>query len=295
MALSNNIIEIQEFTLTPGLTDIIYSTSGPLPNALIGIYCDKYGVYPADVRKENNSIHITYEAQSETIHVAMIMIKGDITINNTLVSTSETEALSAAQGKALKDLIDALTAPDIDELGGVDITEPAAGDVLVFDSVSETWKNTPMLTKISDLDDVTISSITNGQVLAWNSTSGKFENVNQSGGSSAQLIKKSWTATSSTASYTQLTESVSLDPGKYIINIRSPYSTSASSSAFCITLDDVVQYNTIETVPVSYGTYNIILEIASSCTMKYVTVSSTSLSWDNAYLDRGGVNILKLT
>ena len=33
-----------------------------------------------------------------------------VTINNTLTSTSTTEALAAAQGKALKDLIDALTA-----------------------------------------------------------------------------------------------------------------------------------------------------------------------------------------
>ena len=33
-----------------------------------------------------------------------------MTINNTLTSTSTTEALAAAQGKALKDLIDALTA-----------------------------------------------------------------------------------------------------------------------------------------------------------------------------------------
>lgn len=32
-----------------------------------------------------------------------------VTINNTLTSTSTTEALAAAQGKALKDLIDALT------------------------------------------------------------------------------------------------------------------------------------------------------------------------------------------
>lgn len=33
-----------------------------------------------------------------------------VTINNTLTSTSTTEALAAAQGKVLKDLIDALTA-----------------------------------------------------------------------------------------------------------------------------------------------------------------------------------------
>lgn len=32
-----------------------------------------------------------------------------VTINNTLTSTSTTEALAAAQGKALKDLIDVLT------------------------------------------------------------------------------------------------------------------------------------------------------------------------------------------
>lgn len=40
---------------------------------------------------------------------AKIAADTKVTINNTLTSTSTTEALAAAQGKALKDLIDALT------------------------------------------------------------------------------------------------------------------------------------------------------------------------------------------
>ena len=105
MAVTNNIIHIEEFTLAAGNTEIVYSVSGTLPNALIGIYCDHYGVYPIDCKRENNSIHITYEPQSTTMHVALFFLMDDMIIENNLLSDSETHALSASQGKILKDLI----------------------------------------------------------------------------------------------------------------------------------------------------------------------------------------------
>ena len=183
MALINNIIQIEEFELTPGLTDIIYSTSGPLPNALIGIYCDKYGVYPADMKKEGNSIHVTYEAQSETIHVALIFIMGGLSIVNHLTSTSETDALSAAQGKALKDLIDAMASPALSDLTDVDLDSLTADDILIYDGVSEKWINTsfPSIpSNIDDLQDVSITSPSDGQVLLYDD--GEWVNGSVSGG-----------------------------------------------------------------------------------------------------------------
>lgn len=179
MALVNNIIEIQEFTLTAGLTDIIYSTSDPLPNALIGIYCDTYGVYPADVKKENNSIHITYEPQSTDINVALLFIENGISVQNNLSSTSETDALSAAQGKALKDLIDTLGLAD---LADIDITSLTDGQILVYDSVSEKWVNTTLdiHSSLSDLDDTDIDTPINGQILQYDGS--KWINASIAGG-----------------------------------------------------------------------------------------------------------------
>ena len=135
MALINNIIQIEEFTLVAGNTDIVYSESGTMPNSLIGLYCDTYGVYPQEVKKEGNSIHITYEAQAVDIHVALIFFKGEFNVVNNLTSTSETDALSAAQGKALKDLIDAMGVPALDELSDVNISEVSADNILIYDSV----------------------------------------------------------------------------------------------------------------------------------------------------------------
>lgn len=183
MALINNIIQIEEFTLAPGLTDIVYSSSGPIPNALIGIYCDKYGVYPADMKKEGNSIHVTYEAQSETINVALIFIMGGLSIVNHLTSTSETDALSAAQGKALKDLIDAMGSPALSDLTDVNLDSLTTDDILIYDGVSEKWINTPLPnipSEIDDLQDVSITTPVNGQILKYND--GEWINSNESGG-----------------------------------------------------------------------------------------------------------------
>lgn len=174
-----SIIQIEEFTLSAGLTDIVYSTSDPLPNALIAIYCDKYGVYPSDVRKENNSIHIVYEAQAETIHVALLFLKGELSVINNLISTSETDALSAAQGKALKDLIDGL---NIDDLNDVDIDTLSDGQVLVYDGDNSKWINVSLdiHTSLSDLDDTQITTPLSGQILQYDGS--KWINASIAGG-----------------------------------------------------------------------------------------------------------------
>ena len=65
------------------------------------------------------------------------------------------------------------------------ISNPSNGQVLKYDSTSGKWINgsiTPGSTTLSGLTDTSISSPTNGQVLKYNSTSGKWENANESGG-----------------------------------------------------------------------------------------------------------------
>ena len=65
------------------------------------------------------------------------------------------------------------------------ISNPTNGQVLKYDSTSGKWINgtiTPGSTTLAALTDTNISNPTNGQVLKYNSTSGKWENANESGG-----------------------------------------------------------------------------------------------------------------
>ncbi len=59
---------------------------------------------------------------------------------------------------------------------------------MIYDSVTSKWKNQNIpsggASDLDDLDDVVISSASNGQVLKYNSTSQKWENANESGGAS---------------------------------------------------------------------------------------------------------------
>ena len=188
MAVSTNLIQIEEFEMAAGLTDIYYTTTGGLDNSLIGIYNDHYGVYPVNVEITgsgvNQGLHITYEAQTFAMNVAVLFIKGDLNINNTLTSNSETEALSAKQGKILKDLIDAIQITgNLSDLDDVELTSLTGGDILVYDGISQKWINTaqPSIpSDLNDLDDVTITSPSNGQVLTYHD--GEWINANSSAG-----------------------------------------------------------------------------------------------------------------
>lgn len=77
------------------------------------------------------------------------------------------------------------SATSLADLVDTAISNPSNGQVLKYDSTSGKWINgsiTPGSTTLTGLTDTNISSPTNGQVLKYNSTSGKWENANESGG-----------------------------------------------------------------------------------------------------------------
>ena len=129
-------------------------TDTELPNSLIRVYSTDPDLMPVEQSLSGNTLTITYEPQGTSKGVAVEMVKQGLDIVDNLLTDDSTKALSANQGYVLKGLIDDIVIPTVPE-------------------------------NITDLDDVSVSSIQNGQVLAWNSTSEKFENVNQSGGGSA--------------------------------------------------------------------------------------------------------------
>lgn len=63
----------------------------------------------ANISYSNGTIRLSKANVTSALGYTPPTADTKVTINNTLTSTSTTEALAAAQGKALKDLIDALT------------------------------------------------------------------------------------------------------------------------------------------------------------------------------------------
>lgn len=63
----------------------------------------------ANISYSNGTISLSKANVTSALGYTPPTVDTKVTINNTLTSTSTTEALAAAQGKALKDLIDALT------------------------------------------------------------------------------------------------------------------------------------------------------------------------------------------
>ena len=149
MALVRKILES---VLTAGQTSISFNDSD-IPNSLIRVYASKADLFPVRQTLSGNVITIEYEAQSNNVGIALEIVKQGLDIVDDLTTEDNTKALSANQGYVLKGLIDNIVIPTVPE-------------------------------NITDLDDVDVTNIANGQVLAWNSITEKFENVNQSGGSS---------------------------------------------------------------------------------------------------------------
>lgn len=149
MALVRKILET---TLTAGNTSVTF-TDTDIPNSLLRVYSSQASLFPISQTLSGNVLTVTYKAQANNVGIALEIVKQGLDIVDNVTSTDTDKALSANQGYVLKGLIDDIVIPTVPE-------------------------------NITDLDDVNVTDIANGQVLAWNSTSEKFENVNQSGGGS---------------------------------------------------------------------------------------------------------------
>lgn len=167
------VTKILEQTLSAGSTSVSF-TDADIPNSLIRVYSSNSDLIPVSRSLSGNTLTVTYEAQLSAIDVAVEIVKAGLDIIDNLTSTDADKALSAKQGKTLKDDLDTLS-------GNVD----TLSDNLV--TLTGRVDNLDIPDNITDLNDVDVNNIANGQVLAWNSTTEKFENVNQSGGGSADI------------------------------------------------------------------------------------------------------------
>ena len=151
MALVSKILET---TLAAGSTSVTF-TDSDIPNSLIRVYSSDSNIIPESRILSGTSLTVVYAPQTNAIGVAVEIVKQGLDIVDDLTSTNTDKALSAKQGKTLKDLID---------------------------SIPEGKVN------ISDMNDVDITDIEDGQVLAWDTVTEKFVNANQSGGNITNYV-----------------------------------------------------------------------------------------------------------
>ena len=78
------------------------------------------------------------------------------------------------------DVANALASLSINDLGDVnaDSTVANTGDILAYDAASGDWRATPPgeLTELNSLSDVNLAGVLDGEIIAFNSVSGNFEN-----------------------------------------------------------------------------------------------------------------------
>lgn len=161
MALVSKILEA---TLTAGSTTVTF-TDSDIPNSLIRVFSSNSDIIPESRILSGNTLTVTYAPQSNNIDVAVEIVKQGLDIVDNVLSEDTDKALSAKQGYLLSAAIG-----DVDD---------------GLSTLTETVNNLDIPDDITDLDDVTVTNIQSGQILAWDGT--KFVNVDQTGGSSSEI------------------------------------------------------------------------------------------------------------
>ena len=163
--------KIIESTLEEGQTSITI-TDTDIPGSLIRTYSSDPDLMPTQVVLTGSTLRIDYEAQTSDKYIAVELVKQGLDIIDNLTSTDTDAALSAKQGKVLKDLVDGITPiRELTELDDVLVTDLTDGDILKYDADDEMWENynlPDIPVYLGDLGDVSLDTVTTGQVLTYN-------------------------------------------------------------------------------------------------------------------------------
>lgn len=183
------ILEVGQTSVTITDTDI--------PGSLVRTYSNDPDLMPVQIVLTGSTLKIDYEAQTTDKYVAVELVKQGLDIIDNLESTDTDAALSAKQGKVLKDLVDGITPiRNLTELDDVSAEEPQTGDILKYNSTTEKWTkyNLPDIPSyLEQLGDVVIDSAASGQVLTYNGA--YWTNEDPSGGdiySTNEMVVGTW-------------------------------------------------------------------------------------------------------
>lgn len=135
------ITKILEATLVAGQSVVTF-TDAEIPNSILRVYPSDSELIYESISLTSNTLTVTYPVQTANKSIALEIIKAGLDVIDNLTSTDTNNALSAKQGKILKDAIDAIIIPNaLSDLTDTDIDNPSAGQFLVFDSQGK-WSNT---------------------------------------------------------------------------------------------------------------------------------------------------------
>lgn len=163
--------KIIERTLEEGQTSITI-TDTDIPGSLVRTYSNDPDLMPVQLVLTGSTLKIDYEAQSTDKYVAVELVKQGLDIIDNLTSTDTDAALSAKQGKVLKDLVDGIIPiRNLTALDDVLVTNLTDGDILKYDAEEEKFVNyllPDIPVYLGDLGDIVLDSVATGQVLTYN-------------------------------------------------------------------------------------------------------------------------------
>ena len=87
----------------------------------------------------------------------------------------------------------------ISDIGDVLINDIANGQVLKYNATTRKWENGTIATNLAGLTDVDLTSLADGDILKYNSTSQKWENAEDAGGLLPHLVIHATTGSTITA------------------------------------------------------------------------------------------------
>lgn len=104
------VTKILEAILYAGSSSVTF-TDSEIPNSLLRIYSNDNSMIYKSATLSGNTVTVTYDPQLNNKNIALEIVKSGLDIVDDLLSTDNSKALSANQGRALKSLIDGIVIP----------------------------------------------------------------------------------------------------------------------------------------------------------------------------------------
>lgn len=119
---------------------------------------------------------------------------GSYTAGDGIEITNDVISTDTLQEGDMDDIVTPLPTPSpspggasaLDELTDVDIESVTDGDIIKYNSTTQKWENSPEsgggASALADLSDIDLTSLTDGQIIKYNASTQKWENAAESGG-----------------------------------------------------------------------------------------------------------------
>lgn len=145
-------------------------------------------------------------------------------------------------------------------------------------------------TEIDDLKDVVMSHKADGDIIVWNANGGVSGNGGWENKSLGTITKSNWIATQSSGNGTLLTDTLTLDEGNYIVQIKAP--NSDNNIALIIRNADTMGELFVTSLS-SLADSLLFIHFSGAVRIQAVSAQSATVNFSN--LGRGGLNAIKIS